>query len=353
MKHSVLYEEEIRAACQAVTVTDRSLMGRLRIAGRDRLDFLQRMSTNDMSRLTPGQGCVTVLTTAIGRIVDRLTVYAEAETLLALTSEGQAELVRRWLSRHIFFMDQVTLTDETETTGLLALYGPRAGELVQAALGVDATALPRYAWQRTFWNGAEVTIAATEALTPLALLSQSSGRGGMGDESGAFYLIAPAEVVPGLWARLLDAGASLGVRPMGEEAYEALRIAAGQPRFGRELSEEYIPLEAGLWDAVSFSKGCYIGQEIIARMESRGKQARQLVGLRLAALPPAGEVILQASGQRIGRLTSVARLPEGVVGLGYVRTAYATPGTPLSAVAAGQEIAAEISFVVGSSPLAG
>jgi len=334
MKHSVLYEEEIRAARQAVTVMDRSPMGRLRIAGRDRLDFLQRMSTNDMSQLAPGQGCVTVLTTAIGRIVDRLTVYAEAETLLALTSEGQAELVRRWLGRHIFFMDQVTLADETETTGLLALYGPRAGELVQAALGADATDLPRHAWRRTPWNEAEVTVAAADAL----------GAG------GAFHLIAPAEVVPGLWARLLDAGASLGVRPMGEEAYEALRIAAGQPRFGRELSEEYIPLEAGLWDAVSFSKGCYIGQEIIARMESRGKQARQLVGLRLAALPPTGEVILQAGGQRIGRLTSAAHLPEGVVGLGYVRTAYATPGTPLSAVAAGQETAAEISFIAGSSP---
>jgi aminomethyltransferase len=328
---------EFRAAREAAAVMDRSAIGRLRIAGGDRLNFLQRMSTNDVLRLQPGKGAVTILTTPIGRIVDRLISYAEDETLLALTSEGQAERVRKWLTGYIFFMDQVTIADETELTALLAVYGPRAAEVIQAATAINVSVLDRHAWTRATFDGAAVTAAAAEPL----------GAG------GAFYLIAPATALPGLRTRLLEAGA----HPMGEAAYEALRILAGQPRYGHELSEEYIPLEAGLWNDVSFSKGCYIGQEIIARMESRGKQARQLVGLRLAELPLAGDAgaqsiaPLQAKGQRIGQLTSVARLPDSgeVAGLGYVRTAYATPGAAVSAVAAGREIPGEITFLAGSA----
>lgn len=330
---------ELRAAREAVALMDRSAIGRLRLAGRDRLDFLQRMSTNDVLKLAPGQGCTTVLTTPIGRIVDRLTVYAGEETVLALTSEGQAGRVRRWLSGYIFFMDQVTITDETDQTGLLALYGPRAAETIQRATNVNVSGLERHAWRSVPWEGETLVVASTEPP----------------DTAQAFFVIAPAGAVAGMRTRLLEAGADWGIRLMGEETYEVLRILAGQPRYGHELSEEYIPLEAGLWGDVSFRKGCYIGQEIIARMESRGKQARQLVGLRLAALPPAGEVILQAEGQRVGQLTSVAQVPDTgeVVGLGYVRTAYALPGAALSAVANGQEIPTEVRFLVGSSPLRG
>lgn len=325
---------ELRAAREVVALMDRSAIGRLRFTGRDRLDFLQRMSTNDMLKLAPGQGCTTVLTTPIGRIVDRLTVYVGEESLLALTSEGQAGRVRRWLSGYIFFMDQVTIGDETAQTGLLALYGPRAAELILAALGADVSGLECHAWRFVPWKGETLMVAAAEP--------PGTGQ--------AFFLIAPSAAATAVQTHLLDIGADWGIRPMGEAAYEVLRILAGQPRYGHELSEEYIPLEAGLWGDVSFRKGCYIGQEIIARMESRGKQARQLVGLRLAALPPAGEVTLQAEGQRIGQLTSVAQVPDTgeVVGLGYVRTAYALPGATLSAVADGQEIPAEIRFLAGS-----
>lgn len=330
---------ELRAAREAVALMNRSAIGRLGIAGRDRLDFLQRMSTNDVLKLTSGQGCTTVLTTPIGRMVDRLTVYVGEETLLALTSEGQAGRVRRWLSGYIFFMDQVTISDETDATGLLALYGPRAAETIQRAMGADVSRLERHAWQSVPWEGETLMVAAAEP--------PGTGQ--------AFFVIAPAAAIAGAWTRLLEAGAGWGARSMSEESYEVLRILAGQPRYGHELSEEYIPLEAGLWDDVSFRKGCYIGQEIIARMESRGRQARQLVGLRLAALPPVGEVILQTEGQRVGRVTSLARLPDTgeVIGLGYVRTAYALPGAALSAVANGQEIPAEIRFLAGSSPVRG
>ena len=118
-----------------------------------------------------------------------------------------------------------------------------------------------------------------------------------------------------LWQELIEGG----LVAIDEAAFDYLRIQDGQPRFGRELTEEYIPLEANLWADVSFNKGCYTGQEIIARMESRGRLAKKLVRL-LPEAPVAAGAELSAAGKKAGRITSAAVGPDGPVALGYVRT---------------------------------
>jgi aminomethyltransferase len=251
-----------------------------------------------------GQARTTVLTTAIARIVDVLWVLNRGETALALTSAARATAVRRWLAGYIFFNDQVKFEDASAALGQLGLHGAQAAAAAEALLpGAGALADDHFVEQ----DGVIVLRGR-----PLA------GQG--------FSVIAPAEQIPALWERALAAGAV----PAGEDAFQWLRLAAGQPYAGHELTEDYIPLEANLWDAVSFNKGCYIGQEIIARMESRGKLARRLLGLKLAAPVERGAQVRvgAADGTLAGTVTSAGVLPDqGPVALSFLKTSQAEVGT--------------------------
>jgi folate-binding protein YgfZ len=295
--------DEFASAHSGVVVIRRSHEGRLRVTGRDRLDLLHRMSTNDVNSLKPGAAQETVLTTPIARIVDLLWVVNRGETGLCLTSPGRATAVRRWLAGYIFYNDKVRFEDVSAELGQLGLFGPRAAEVADAWLpGASALAEDRFVE-----DGESLVLRGR----PLA--------------GGGFTVIAPQAQVESLWERALQAGAA----PAGEKAYQWLRIEAGIPAAGHELTDNYIPLEANLWPAVSFTKGCYIGQEIIARMESRGKLARRLAGLRLEA--PVAEGVAVRTGEEgpaAGTITSAAELPGyGPVALAFLRTAQADTGT--------------------------
>ncbi|MBL8058515.1 MAG: hypothetical protein JNK29_17560, partial [Anaerolineales bacterium] len=186
----------------------------------------------------------------------------------------------------------------------LGLFGPRAG-LVAEALLPGAAAL------------AEHRALERDGLIVLR------GRPLAGD---GYSVIAPADRLEAVWDQALAAGAE----PAGETAFQWLRLAAGAPSAGHELTEEYIPLEANLWPAVSFTKGCYVGQEIIARMESRGKLARRLVGLRLEAPVAEGAAVI-VDGAQAGQVTTAGILPDlGPAGLAYLKTAHCEPGTPVT-----------------------
>jgi tRNA-modifying protein YgfZ len=295
--------DEFAAAHSSAVVIRRSHEGRLRVTGRDRLDLLHRMSTNDVNSLKPGAAQETVLTTPIARIVDLLWVVNRGETGLCLTSPGRATAVRRWLAGYIFYNDKVKFEDVSVELGQLGLFGPRAAEAVDAWLP-GAGALP----ENQFIEDGESLVLRGR---PLA--------------GGGFIIIAPQALIETRWEQALQAGAA----PGGEKAYQWLRIEAGIPAAGHELTDNYIPLEANLWPAVSFSKGCYIGQEIIARMESRGKLARRLAGLRLEAPVADGDTVhTSANGPAAGTITSAAELPGyGSVALAYLRTAQADSGT--------------------------
>ncbi len=295
---------EFGAAHTGAVAVWRNHEGRLRALGRDRLDLLHRMSTNALNDLAVGEARPTVLTTPLARIVDQVWVLNRGETVLCLTGPGRATPVRRWLAGYIFYNDQVKFADASAELGQLGLFGPSAA-LVAAALRPGAAELAA----NHFLDDGELVVWRGR---PLA-----------GD---GYTVIAPSARLEALWAEALAAGAT----PAGEDAYQLLRLEAGQPG-NPELTEEYIPLEANLWPAVDFHKGCYIGQEIIARMESRGKLARRLVGLRLAAPVVAGTPVRATTdGPAAGTVTSAGDLPgRGPVALAYLKTALAAVDTPV------------------------
>ncbi len=298
-------EQEYRAAQTGSVMIEASAWGRLRFTGQQRLDFLHRMSTNDLLKLQAGQGAATVFTTPIARIIDRTLVYAREADLLMLTSRGNQGRVFQWLRKYIFFNDDVQIKDVTDETALVSVYGVTANQVMQQASGEDVAALPLHHWRTVRIADREAQIARAD---PIA--------------DGGFHLIVEKSVLPQVWQTFI----AVGVVPIGEETYQVLRIEAGRPEFGHELGDEYIPLEANLWADVSFSKGCYTGQEIIARMESRQRLAKQLMGLRFESditLP----AMLLSGEPEAGVVTSVAHSPAlGWIGLGYLKSAGATAG---------------------------
>jgi aminomethyltransferase len=302
--------QEYQAVLSHAAVIDTSPAGRLWLRDRDRLALLQRLSTNDVERLEPGQGARTVLTNHHGRIIDLLTMHALPEQVLVTTSPQQRAAVISLLRKNIFFSDKLTLEDASDKTGQLTIYGPHTEKLLSRLTEAPLAKMEPHAILTDQVGDARVWITRAPPL------------GGSGI---TLYILL--DDLPLVWAALVQ----IGVQPLGMLAYEILRIEAGYGRYGRELSLDYIPLETGLWDAVSFSKGCYVGQEIIARMESRGRLAKQLRGLALSDMlevAPGAPLKLEADGKEAGDLTSVTRSPRfGPIGLAYVRTAHAAPGT--------------------------
>jgi aminomethyltransferase len=282
---------------------------------RDRAVLLNRLSTNNVEALQPGQGQQTVLTTPIGRIIDLLTIHAFEEDLLLVTSPAQQAAVLKHLRKNIFFNDKVKV-EPAEELGRLLLYGPAAETLLGTLGASPAPAL--YALTPAEIDGVALHVSRVPPI------------GGAG-----FALYVPAAQLATVQAILQDAGAA----DLDAAGLDVLRVESGYPAFGHELSPAYIPLETGLWEAVCFTKGCYVGQEIIARMESRNRIAKHMRGLRLhLASDQATELAalelpapIQAEGKPAGELTSTTISPRhGPIGLAYIRSAQAAAGTQLS-----------------------
>jgi aminomethyltransferase len=315
---------DYQAALKGAALYDESSAGRIFMRGRDRADLLHRLSSGDILRLRTGQGTRSVLTTPIGRIVDLLTVHALEDALLIGTSPGQGSTVFGHLKKNIFFNDQVTLEPAGRSYGQLALFGPAARELLGQVAGAALGDLPPH------------QVAPIELVGAQALVASRLPLGGP-----SYTLYIPAGELEAVREVLLAAGAV----PLGAESFDTLRVERGYAAFGRELSQEYIPLETGLLDAVSFTKGCYVGQEIIARMESRNRLAKQLRGLKVTSQSPISDLQLPAKldvgGKEAGDLTSVVVSPRfGPIALAYVRSAHAEPGSIVGI--AGTSLAGEV-----------
>jgi tRNA-modifying protein YgfZ len=289
--------EAIAAAHQAVALYDRSHWGRLRLSGGDRLTFLHNQSTNDLKPLQSGQGCETVILTSTARTIDLVSAYITEAEIWVLTSPSQRQPLLKWLDRYIFFGDKVELTDFSDTTVCFSLLGPRSTALLE---GMGVTNLPQ--------------TLHTHCIANIAGLSVRIATGGGLDTQG-YTIIADLADGAALWEAFTTAKAV----PLGEQAWEQLRVLQGRPMPGAELTEDYNPLEAGLWHTVSFNKGCYIGQETIARLNTYNGVKQQLWGLKLAQAEPVG-TILSIEGQKIGVLTSVVETAQGCFGLAYLKT---------------------------------
>lgn len=288
----------LAAARETAVLTDRSDLGMLIFSGETRFDLLNRMSTQKILAMDKGEGTATILTTDIGRIIDRLILYATSKTIYALTGENNSEAIARYLMRFVFFQDDFQIQDVSDGTVIFGVYGPQARQKVIEA-GFSDKELPLHHWRQSKFGDVTAYLHRTDPL-----------------HGNGYFVMGEAKDRDSLWQRLLDVGLTVA----DTAAYDYLRIKAGLPRFGHELTNDYIPLEANLWDDVSFNKGCYVGQEIIARMESRGRLAKKLVKLAADAPLKVGATLL-ADGKKAGTITSTAVGPNGTVALGYVKTA--------------------------------
>ncbi len=303
---------EYRAVSEGVALIDRSYLGRFRVQGKDALDLLNRLSSYKVDVLPEGTGAATVLPTNKGRVIDLLHLFATQDGLLMTTSPHTRQTVAEWIDLYTF-LEEVSLEDVTERTVMLTLHGPEVEGLLQRLFSTDTARLELYGSSKASLNGMEVTLLRTDPL-----------------DSPGYDIIVDAADAGLIWQALVDGGAI----PVGEEAYNALRIQAGVPRYGWELSEAVNPWEVNLDRYIHFAKGCYTGQEVILRLYNYNKVQRRLVSLRLPSADVATGAKLQAEEQDAGWISSatVHPLTGQAIGLGVVRSAHIKEGAVLQVV---------------------
>jgi tRNA-modifying protein YgfZ len=293
-----------------VALYDRTHWGRIQVSNSDRLRFLHNQSTNDFNALRPGQGCETVFVNSTARTIDLVTAYALDDSVILLTSPGCNQTLMQWMDRFIFFADKVTLKDITQTTAAFTILGSNSeaflDDLLQS-VGYDLTNgnLSASGISGKVGHHCQVTLNGMEVRIAF----------GSGLASPGYTLMIAIENAADLWKLLIERGAIA----FGETLWEQLRVQQGRPVPGKELTEDYNPLEAGLWRTISLSKGCYIGQETIARLHTYRGVKQQLWGVNLSEAVEPGSVVM-AGDQKIGTLTSCVASATGYLGLVYVRT---------------------------------
>ncbi len=272
--------------------------GMVRAVGADVLDLVNRLSTNRVDRLGVGEGAPTILTSEKGRIIDLVYVLNMGEWVLLLTGGGAQGKVMEWLDRYTF-MEDSALEDVTESMSMLMVAGPTSGEVLGVAAGLELAGLKDYQSMALEVDGAEAWVVRMDV-----------------GETPGYQVLVGNGGNPGL-LRLLE---EQGAVQVGKEGWEAIRVGVGIPVYGKELDESRNPLEAGLIGAIDFAKGCYIGQEVIARLDTYQKVQRALVSLRVTGSWEEGDGLM-VEGRKIGEITSLAGARDGgeMVGLGYVR----------------------------------
>ena len=299
---------EFRALRQDAGLFDLGWRGKLVITGGDRSKWLNGMVTNNIRDLALDHGTYNFLLNAQGHILADMYLYNRGEYILLDTDQSQVGKVHEVLEQFVI-MDDVELSDAGDKLSALGLAGPRAAEVLKRA-GFDVA-----------------------ALQPLQVLDADLGSAGISvvAKEHGFELWAGAAFIASIWDALLAAGAM----PVGAKACELWRISLGFPRFGVDIRERDLPQETRQDRALNFSKGCYIGQEIVERIRSRGAVHRQFTGFRIQGPLPAPGSKLQKDGKELGEITSAATLPMSAgprsVALGYVRREAAAHGTELTA----------------------
>lgn len=309
------FENEYRAARDAVALFDTSWHVILELIGRDRVKYLHAITSNDVQTLADGSGTLALLLTPQGRILADLEIYALPEKLLVLSHASQRERTVATLKKYVIG-SQVKIDDLTDQMGSLSLEGPRAATVIEEVTGVKIGDLADMSIREITMDG-----------SPCYLLRRSHF-----GQPGA-ELVASRDALPTMWQKLLASTRAHGGEPIGMAALNALRLEAGIPWFPADFNDAMIPHEAALEDThISFNKGCYTGQEIVERVRSRGHVNRKRVSLRFSsAQPPPPGTKLRAGEVEIGFVTSSAFSPAAgaAIGMGYVRREQFAPGTTI------------------------
>ena len=301
-----------------------SQVGVLELQGDSRLDFLQRQTTNDIRLVSSGHVIASVLTSPAGRILDVLYLFEAMvggiPVMRAITLSGMAPATVAYLNQRIFFMDQVNVLDMS------------AGYFQVDVIGQGlADALRKLAFRQLPKDNQLLTAQLAGQAT---FIFKHHPHLGLGTR-----FLAPVELREQVIATLLEAG----IPEINTDQYQILRVEAGLPAAQRELTADFTPLEVGLESAISDQKGCYTGQEVIARQMTYQRVTRQLVGLYLDS-PVAPGTQLHVDGKPAGRVTSFASSPRfGPIALAMIKRPYHQSGTRLSVVSAHGSITALVS----------
>lgn len=307
---------EHRAVRQAAGLFDFSFRALIEVRGKDRVRFLHAMVTNDVKSLDSGQGTYAALLDAQGHIQADFRLYAEQDRILLDTDADLRDKVINTLQRYVI-IDQVELRPLDRFP--VAFQGPRARPLLEKTLHIELPALNEFDHFNTNYAGFPAWVV----------------RAGSTGEDGYEVWVKPSGLLA-IWGAACGQAPTYDMLPCGTEALETLRIEAGIPRYGSELVEDTLLLEAELLNAVSFTKGCYLGQEIVERSRSRGHVNWKMVGLIVhAPSPPKPGEKLSAHGKEVGEVTSACVSPTlgKTIALAYVRREVAEPGTTLKLTA--------------------
>ena len=304
---------------------DFSSRGRIEVRGSEAVQFLNGLITNDVKALEEGSWMLAAFPNVQGRLIGAARVLRLANDSFLFDTESQSqERVLKTLERFTLAGD-FHVTDLADELALMSLQGARAAHVLTATLGEEAARVTRGRIHTGLWNNQVLHVIRASATA----------------EDGFDVFVASSEAVS-LWDALMAAGA----RGVGNDALEVLRIEAGIARYGVDVDETNVVLEAVPDEAVSFTKGCYIGQEIIARIHWRGHVAKKLTGLVLdeQGEPARDDKIRSLDGKEIGRLTSVTFSPrvKSMIALGYVKYDYLAPGTEVRVKSGEQELAARV-----------
>ncbi len=320
-------EEEYWTIKKAVGLADISHLGRLRITGKDRISFLNGLLTNDISQLKENAGQRSALLNSKARVLADLHLYAQPDGLLIDTGESPASHVKDILDRFIITED-VLIQDSSKDLVQVTVQGPKSSQAIKEVLGAEARDLKQLE-QKTLGPG---TIIARDRT----------------GQSGYDIILPELEAEP-VWHGFLLNGGDIGLNPVGSQALEILRLEAAYPKYSVDVDENTIVLEAGFKDAINFNKGCYLGQEVVARATHIGRVNKQLVGLEVEtkdSVSPRSK--LMSEGREAGFITSAAFSPGlgRVASLGYANREFAKEGTKVNVLSGETSLSAVVTKIV-------
>jgi folate-binding protein YgfZ len=354
MKRSRLYEDEVKrgavfveqagwdvpahygdpvaehlAVRSGVGIMDLSSRGKIRVTGEDRVKWLQSIISNDILPLAPGQGIYSTFLTHKGKIIAYFRVYQLGDALMLEEVGETGDTTFSTLRKFLLFGTKAKMENCGETWGLLLISGRTALDLVRSAFGTDLSSLKPVAFEKVEIDGHPALLIRTE-------------------ETGEadIEMLIPADGLRPAWERLWTVGDSLGLKPFGAQALDTLRVEAGLPKMGPDLNENIVPPEANLeGKSFSLNKGCYPGQEVVARMDTYGSVRRRLVGLTLneSVVPSTGSKLF-SEDREVGWVSSAVLSPSlgKVIALGFPLRDFTKPGTELAIEIDGRRTAATV-----------
>jgi len=316
-------EAEYAAVRGSAGIADLSHRSRLSVTGDDRIKWLQSVISNDILPLKPGQGLYSSFLNHKGKMLTYFRVYALADSLMLEDVGEIGDVTLQVLRKFLLYGTKAKLENCAGTWGLLLVSGPKAIELIKTALGADVSGLTPLSFIMHEVAGQQVLLIRTEETGEIDI-----------------EVLIPAEGVIPAWEKLWSAGQPMGLKPFGTEAREMLRMEAGLPKAGPDLNEEIVPPEANLeGKAFSLSKGCYPGQEVVARMDTYGNVRRKLVGLVLKdpVIPPA-KAKLFSGDREVGWISSATKSPhlKSLIAFGFPLRDFSNPDTALTVEINGQ-----------------